>query len=317
MSSSPRVSIIICTSSRAAHLRKTLAAIGVLCVPQDMPAELVVVDNGSADDTADVVQQCRLPNMPVRYILEPQRGKGYAYNRGMAEAQGEVFLFTDDDVRPPKDWIAGMCGPILSGEADAVAGGVLLAPHLRRDWMTQEHQNWLASTGSVAQEERARMVGANMAFSRRVLAKVPGFDPALGPGALGFADDTLFTFQLMQAGFRLKLALDVCVEHHFEPNRLARENFASSARKMGCSWAYVSYHWLQDQPAARWRSSAKASLLLFWWRVRNLKSRRKPEGMAEAEMLLLQRCWFLKQSRQEQQRPRAYSPLGLRKRTEE
>ena len=307
------VSVIICTSNRAAHLRQTLAALGALPVPGDMPAELVVVDNGSTDDTADVVQQCRLPNMPVRYILEPRRGKGYAYNLGMAEAAGAVFLFTDDDVRPPQDWIAGMCGPILSGEADAVAGGVLLAPHLRRDWMTREHQNWLAGTDDIANEEQARMVGANMAFSRRVLAKVSGFDTELGPGALGFEDDTLFTFQLVQAGFRLKLALDVCVEHHFEPSRLARKNFTSTARKMGSSAAYLSYHWRHEEASATWRQSLKAMLHLFLWRVRNIKSWREPEGMAVSEMQLLQRCWTLKQLRQEQKRPRAYSQYGLRK----
>jgi glycosyltransferase involved in cell wall biosynthesis len=247
------------------------------------------VDNASTDNTAEVVKAARLLNMPVRYTLERQRGQSQARNTGIAAARGEIILFTDDDVRPSQDWIAGMCGPILSGEADAVAGGVMIAPHLRRDWMTQEHQNWVASTGSIAQEKRARMVGANMAFSCRVLEKVPQFDTDLGPGALGFSDDTLFTFQLVQAGFLLKFALDVCVEHHFDPSRLGRQNFVSSAQKMGSSWAYIAHHWLQDEPPVTWRRIVNAVLRLLLWRAGNLKHYSKPEGMAEAEMLLLQR----------------------------
>ena len=47
------------------------------------------------------------------------------------------------------------------------------------------------------------LTGANMAFARRVLDKVPGFDRELGPGGLGFCDDTLFSLQLRTAGFRL------------------------------------------------------------------------------------------------------------------
>ena len=307
------VSIVICTCNRSEHLRQTLVSLATVRVPEEIPAELIVVDNGSTDDTAEVVRQCRLPNMEVRYILESQRGQCHARNAGVAAAQGEIILFTDDDLRFSPDWIAGMCEPILSGQAEAVAGGVALAPHLRRSWMTQEHQSWLASTASIAQEEQPRMVGANMAFSRKVLEKVPQFDTDLGPGALGFDDDTLFAWQLLQAGFRVELALDVCVEHHFEPSRLLRQNFLSSARKMGCSWAYVVYHWRQDSPPMKPRHYLKPVLRLFLWRVRNAASWHEPEGIAETELLLLQRYWFVKQYRREQRKPRHYTRHGLRK----
>ena len=130
--SNKHVSIIICTCNRSDDLRQTLDAIGRLTIPNGYQCDLTVVDNASADGTADMIKSFTLGNMPLRYLLEPRRGKGYAYNAGIAATSGDILLFTDDDVRPPDDWLLGMCGPILSGDADAVAGGLRLAPHLHR-----------------------------------------------------------------------------------------------------------------------------------------------------------------------------------------
>ena len=63
------VSIIICTCSRAEDLRQTLASLSTVCVPEEFDAEVIVVDNASADNTAQVVQACRLPNMPGALCL--------------------------------------------------------------------------------------------------------------------------------------------------------------------------------------------------------------------------------------------------------
>ena len=57
-----------------------------------------------------------------RWLREPRSGKSRALNRGLREAKGEVLLFTDDDLRFPRQWIEPMMAPILAGEADAVAG---------------------------------------------------------------------------------------------------------------------------------------------------------------------------------------------------
>lgn len=140
------VSIIVCTCNRAKALRQTLVSFAELDTPPRIPKELIVVDNALTDDTAEVVASCNLTAIQVRYVHEPRRGKGYAYNRGTAEAQGEVLLFTDDDMRVPANWIAGMCEPVLSGQADAVAGGVKIAPHLERPWMTPGHKAWFAAS---------------------------------------------------------------------------------------------------------------------------------------------------------------------------
>jgi len=306
----PLVSIIICTCNREEHLKQTLASLAAVCTSA-MAAELIVVDNASTDNTAEVVQQCRLRNMPVRYLYEPRRGQCYARNAGMAASRGCIILFTDDDVRPPQNWTMGMCDPILRGQADAVAGGVTIAPHLRREWMAREHQHWLASNEVAEASEKVRLVGANMAFSRVVLDKVPQFDTELGPGALGFFDETLFGSQLTAAGFRLVSILDVRVEHHFEEKRLWRASFIDSAKKLGRSQAYVAYHWDQRRMRVVTLRMIVAFLRMIYWQVKNVGRSGAEEGLAEADMRFLESYSFICHYIKERRKPRKYFKNGL------
>ena len=307
------VSVIICTCNRAEPLRLTLEALARVSVPEDLPAELIVVDNGSADGTAEVVRNCDL-TFPVKYAFEPRRGKGYAYNRGMAEASGEIFLFTDDDVRPPPDWLAGMCRPILAGQADAVQGGVAIPKALLRPWMEPLHRAWMASTDALDPNDPPALIGANMAFSREVLRSVPAFDSELGPGALGFCDETLFSLQLKESGGRIAAAYATEVEHHFDASRLTRENFLKRADGQGRSQAYMAYHWLhQDVPDAAVRLRRRSlRLLLRRWKYRAECA--GPEGAPGWELNLVSEIAYCRQFLTEMRRPRLYDRLGLVKR---
>ena len=305
------VSIIICTYNRVDDLKQTVEAIGHLPVPAGYECELLVVDNASTDGTADWVQSLTLPNIPLRYLREPRRGKGYAYNSGIAAATGDILLFTDDDVRPPLDWVEGMCGPIARGEADAVAGGVALAPHLHRPWMQGLHSIWLASTETVPDGMAIALVGANMAFSRRVLARVPGFDTELGPGGKGHADDTLYSYQLEQAGYTLRMALETAVEHHLSEDRLTRKSYASLARRHGEFNAYVARHWFHSEPRRPHLILLRAWAALWARRLLYFREWAIAPTVPAWELRLLEtwhtaRCHF-----EERSVPRKYEKFGL------
>jgi GT2 family glycosyltransferase len=251
--------------------------------------------------------------MPVRYVRENRRGKGYAYNCGMATAAGEVLLFTDDDIRPPADWIEAMCGPIMRGETDAVAGGVNVAPHLERPWLTGFLRVWVACTNGIDPKNPDQMYGANMAFSRRVLEKVPAFDCDLGPGALGFFDDTLFAWQLLAAGFRIKAALDVVVEHHFDADRLSAESFVSIARRMGRSRAYVDHHWLHEPVRFARLQCVRYALDVAVWRLTHPAEALASTPPSPHRMYALYRLELARHSLLERKRPRHYARRGLRR----
>lgn len=306
-----KVSIIICTCNRVEPLQKTLFALARVCVPETMPTELIVVDNASTDATAEVVQQCRMPNMPVRYIHESKPGQCHARNTGLVAAQGDIILFTDDDVRPPFNWIEGMCRSILFGEADAVAGGVRFAPHLQRDWMQPRHRALLASTERIDPLCPQDMVGANMAFSKHVLEKVPQFDTALGPGALGFVDDSLFSMQLKEGGYWIGSALDIEVEHHFQESRLLRASFIQTAKKFGQSAAYTSYHWHHDDPNCLHFGLLKKWFQLRYWRATHHLEAQASEGISVHELNLVSSIYFYRHLIHMQHTLRLYQKRGL------
>jgi glycosyltransferase involved in cell wall biosynthesis len=299
----PTVSIILCTRNRAESLRHTIQTIGQCQIPANLSAELLVIDNGSTDETAGAIAKLRLPSMPVRYFLEPTPGQSHARNRGLAEAEGEIFLFTDDDVRVPIDWVDGICRPILEGSADAIAGGVRFPVEL--DDKLRVCRSWFASTEEILPDRPDRFVGANMAFSREVLKHVPAFDVELGPGALGFGDETLFSFQLRQAGFRLTTRFETAVEHHVHPSRLSRKNMTLAAGQMGRSKAYIAYHWHHALISGA-RGPDRVELAK-WWAKRLVPFAR----VSTAELKIVEGIEISRQNIRQCRGPRNYAKLGL------
>ncbi|MCP5543542.1 MAG: glycosyltransferase family 2 protein [Akkermansiaceae bacterium] len=281
-----KVTVLIVTRNRAADLRQTLDAMLSVRVPDDCEAELMVVDNGSTDETPEVAKSRRHGAFDLVYLSEPRRGKSHGLNLGIEQSKGDVVIFTDDDVRPPAEWLEAMCEPIVSGSADVVAGGVKLAPHLLRTWMTPSHRSWLASTEWLTPGKAVSLVGANMAVSRAVFEKVPGFDPELGGGGLGFCEDGLFAAQLREAGFRFADRFDVCIEHHCDASRLDRASWLSAAENRGISHAYRGHHW--EHWGCRFGAlkllRAKANLAM--WRLMN-RRRMSEEGCPMEELELV------------------------------
>lgn len=305
------VTVVICTRDHAESLRQTLSNFGRVTIPTGLQCELLIVDNGSSDNTADVARTDPPAAFATRYVFEPHPGKGHAYNAAIAEARGEIILFTDDDVRVPQSWIGGMCEPIIAGRGHAVAGGVRIAPHLQRPWMTWLHKSWLASTEYLRAEEPESIVGASMGYAREVFSKVPGFDTELGPGSRGFHDESLLAAQLRLAGYKIASAFDVVAEHHFDESRLQRSTFIDIARKMGASSAYWSHHWEHEEiKDARWQMLLWAARLQKWrWTRRG--EWKFSEGMPEWEMWMLWQYYKYRYYLTERKQPRNYERHGL------
>ena len=97
--SAPPLSVVIPAFNEARRLPATLARVGEHLAAQGRPHEILVVDDGSADGTADVA---RAGGVDVRVLRhEPNRGKGYAVRRGMLAATGARRLMTDADLSTP------------------------------------------------------------------------------------------------------------------------------------------------------------------------------------------------------------------------
>lgn len=119
------LSIIIPAYNEAARLGRTLQSVLVYLNDYDAAAELIVVDDGSHDDTAKIAESilARSDRVAARLIrYEPNRGKGYAVRTGLLAAQAPIALFTDADLSTPLSEIPKIVAPIASGEYDLVFG---------------------------------------------------------------------------------------------------------------------------------------------------------------------------------------------------
>lgn len=85
--------------------------------------ELIIVDDGSRDETARIVAECARENPCVRLLQNPgNRGKGYAVRHGMLEAAGEWILYTDADLSAPIEELEKLCRGAREQGADVAIG---------------------------------------------------------------------------------------------------------------------------------------------------------------------------------------------------
>ncbi len=167
------VSVIVCTRNRAQPLSRNLKSLA----RQDLPAtefEIVVVDDGSEDNTAAVCESARRESHNLRYVATGVHvGLARARSLGLKESRGDYLLFTDDDCIAHSDWARHM-RDALSRE-EIVAGAVAAS-----------HGNYFKLCHSIAQFHefmpgrkagpRTFIAGANMGFRRSVLEALNGFD---------------------------------------------------------------------------------------------------------------------------------------------
>jgi glycosyltransferase involved in cell wall biosynthesis len=305
------VSIIICTRNRAEDLQETLRSVARLRNPHNRQLELLVVDNGSTDDTPSVLAEAAHSMPHLRALHEPVPGHSRSLNRALRQSVGQAILMTDDDVRVPETWLEEMASPLLSNEADAIAGGVRLAEHLVRPW--QQHpwvSGLLATTDRLDPSAPEDMVGANMALHRRVLDVVTGFDEHLGPGALGLGADTLLAYRVRAAGFRLQGRFDTVVVHHPHTGRLQHDSLTAAAEAAGRFRGYAAYHWEhRSVPAPGVRRARRAWLLNRWRRSHPIEAA-WTEGIHPEELTHIIYLNEYVQFLREMGTPRRYSRLG-------
>lgn len=211
-----KLSALICTRNRAQSLGETLARIFAQRFAGGYDFEVVVVDNGSTDETRQVVEQfVERHRGVIRYRFEPRRGLSHARNTGIAEAHGEIIVFTDDDVLVDADWLNQIYREFTNDPGLAMLGGrVLLARPELQEISLQTCDQRLTFTfpdgGNFA-------IGANMAFRRELFDRVGLFDPRLGAGRFfAGADEADLFYRGLRAGYQLRYAPNVLVHHNHD-----------------------------------------------------------------------------------------------------
>src|ERR1700690_1320209 len=124
---------VIPAYNESVRLGPTLHALLRYTQEQDWDAEILVVDDGSTDDTAQIVRESSQAHPQIRLVQNPgNRGKGYSVRNGMLHARGDICLFTDADLSSPMTEAQKLFDAIAQG-ADVAIGSRWLRSELQTE----------------------------------------------------------------------------------------------------------------------------------------------------------------------------------------
>lgn len=209
-----------------------------------VPYEIIVVDNGSTDGTAE---WCKQQNLGL-VRLQSNVGFPGACNAGMKAAKGDTLLLLNNDVIVSRNWLPNMLACLNSNPAVGIVGpkaNVASGKQKRRaDYRTIRGFHLRAAKFNRHNPRRwrrmLRIVGLCFLFKREVMERVGYLDEAFAPG---YYEDDDYSYRARLAGFRLLMAGDVMVHHYgsvsfnkeyrLRKRRLLRENRLKFMRKWG------------------------------------------------------------------------------------
>jgi len=120
--SHPKLSIVIPAYNESARIEATLDRVMSCVCHEGWDAEVLVVDDGSKDDTSAIVQRCMDLHPRLHLIKNPgNRGKGYSVRNGLLQAAGDIVMFTDADLSAPMEEATRLIAAIERG-ADVAIG---------------------------------------------------------------------------------------------------------------------------------------------------------------------------------------------------
>lgn len=225
--------VIVCTFNRSASLKRTLASLQAQSVGEGVDWEVLIVDNNSSDDTRTVVETFSVAFPRARYCFEPRQGLSFARNHGIAQARGNIVLFTDDDVAPETDWLRRILDGMTSCACDACGG--FIAPAWQSPppaWLTERFHGFLAirAERTDTYEILGNMLppyGANMAFKRDVFDRFGAFDVTRGRRGdiLASGEDGELFARILAGGGKVMFFGGARVHHAVESFRLTKHYF--------------------------------------------------------------------------------------------
>jgi glycosyltransferase involved in cell wall biosynthesis len=243
------LTVLMPTFNRADMLRTTLEA---LCQVRrgNLSIEIVVIDNGSSDDTELVLREFST-RLPLQQIYEPRAGKSNALNRALRESRlGGIVLFTDDDVTPDASWFEAVVATcqrwpehsVFGGRIDPAWPSGVPVP----SWATDKYIQAIAfSAHHISDREghypaNAEPFGPNFWVRRAALSGVQ-FRSDLGPHPTRrtLGDESEFFRQLRSRGFPPIYAPSARVAHRIEPERTTEAALFRRALQSGRGTVHV------------------------------------------------------------------------------
>ncbi|MFM1920622.1 MAG: hypothetical protein RLZZ303_2256 [Candidatus Hydrogenedentota bacterium] len=198
----------------AYNAERTLAECIEALLAQDYPnLEIIIVDDGSTDRTAQIAQGYE----GITYLHQSNAGPAAARNRGAATAKGEWLAFTDSDCIAEPDWISALMAKVRANKGRGVVGvggtyGIANPESLLARIIHAEIQ-----ARHARMKDEVDFLGSfNVAYERKAFEAVAGFDESFSQAS---GEDNELAYRLIDAGGKLHFTRRAIV-NHYHPTRL-------------------------------------------------------------------------------------------------
>jgi glucosyl-dolichyl phosphate glucuronosyltransferase len=233
-----KIALVICTYNRDKYLPEALESVKKQTLENDK-FQLIIVDNNSTDNTADISQEfiSKNPSLNIKYCFEEQKGLSFARNRGVAEANASIVSYVDDDVILPTSFLEEVVNFFDKYKDAAGAGGKVIPKYengKEPEWMNKYLNGFVGKVdyGNNILQYNKRMkypAGCNMAYRKDILLKVGGFN-----NELTFrSDDKYIFYKIKNISDKIYYVPNAWLYHYIDADRLKKSNFKKLFLKTG------------------------------------------------------------------------------------
>lgn len=241
----PLVSVVVPVLNGETHIGECIRSLLTTEYDPDR-REILVVDNGSTDRTAEVIR-----SFPVRYLHEARRGPSSARNHGILASRGDIVAFTDADCLATRAWLEEIVSGFATPDVGGVAGEILPFPPRTAAERYAARIRHLSPEKYLSRAIFPFAVTANLAFRREVFDVVGLLDIASPRG--GESTDFCTRF-FRSTGLRLQLAKRAIVLHR---HRSSGKELFLQQWGYGRGHAYL-YNKYREEIPWTWRKTAMA-----------------------------------------------------------
>ena len=292
------LTVLFATRNRARILRDVLESYRALVSPAS-GWKMVVVDNGSTDETIAILKEYS-SCLPLAFLTEPAPGKNAALNAGLARIEGDLTVFTDDDVFPRRDWLVELRRAADAHPEYSIFGGIVVPrwevpPPPWIGWVDPGPVFTLSPAtvkeGELSQEYASLVYGPNMLIRSEIFRAGVRFDAGIGPRGTSYpmGSETELVLRLVRQGHRAWHVTAAVVEHWIRKEQMQQEWVLRRGILCGRgrhrtapkvpSWRGIPLHLVRDIPKEAisvffgWASFRPDALFRARWRLNILRGK--------------------------------------------
>lgn len=247
MKEQPFISIILPTYNRASMLPETLDSF----LEQTYPAglyEMIIVNNNSTDETAQVIERYCALHKNVRSLFEPRQGAHYARNSGAKAAKGDLLYFTDDDMLADRNLLINIIQGFRQDErVGAVTGRILPKWEIEPpQWVIELCYNgWMGindlGENTIVASDKIIMYSGHEAILPEVFWASGGFNPDMLDGVSVGDNETGLDIKIKSLGYTLAYVGSSLSYHRIPKERLTQKYLNKRLANQGNCDSYTDY----------------------------------------------------------------------------